>query len=171
MATSNSVDDVTSNQLVVYMMSALTKCFQYDKEEFVDKDKFDKICIPLISQLANTLGSSKTSEERVNKHVIPCIVQLAVTLDKEVLWKTMNYQICLCTRNPQSSVRLAAVKTLHQLYLKLQEKMLVFVPETVQFVVELMEDVNTDVENATQQFVATVDGLLGDKNGISAYLK
>jgi hypothetical protein len=29
-----------------------------------------------------------------------------------------------------------------------------------------MEDVNPEVENATQQLVATVDGLLGDKNGM-----
>jgi U3 small nucleolar RNA-associated protein 10 len=147
------------------------KCLEYDKEDFVDKSRFDTLSGPLISQLENTLGSTKVQEERANKYVIPCIVQLAVNIGKEALWKPMNYQICLCTRNPQAAVRLSAVKTLLSLYNKLQEKYLIFVPESVQYIAELMEDVNHDVENATQQLVAVVDGLLGDKNGISSYLQ
>jgi hypothetical protein len=110
-----------------------------------------------------------------------------------MLWKNLNYQICLATRHSTAVVKSAAVTCLSDFFTKIGDKyvvvcrlfyfyfnfiiyqylifcrMLPLVPETVQFISELLEDANPEVETKTQLFVKRVDELVG-QGGISSYL-
>ena len=42
--------------------------------------------------------------ERVNQHLVRCIVQLTVASQDDSLWRSINYQICLKTRSSEPQV-------------------------------------------------------------------
>jgi hypothetical protein len=164
-------EEQTSNQEKVlnYTLHSLLKLLKYDKEDFVNTARFDKLYIPLIGQLSNLMGGVSEYKERTYNLVIPCIILLAQGT-KESLWRGLNYQICLATRHSTALVKSAAVTCLSDFFTKMGDKMLPLVAETVQFISELMEDANPEVETKTQLFVKQVDELMGQGNGISSYL-
>eukprot|EP00026_Physarum_polycephalum_P000142 Phypoly_transcript_00142.p1 GENE.Phypoly_transcript_00142~~Phypoly_transcript_00142.p1 ORF type:complete len:2127 (+),score=276.73 Phypoly_transcript_00142:96-6476(+) len=151
-----------------YTLHSLLLLMKHDKEDFVTVTRFDKIYVPLVGQLSNLMGEVSEYRERTYNSVIPCIVLLGSNA-KEVLWKNLNYQICLATRHSAAVVKSAAVTCLSDFFSKLGDKILPLVPETVQFISELLEDANPEVETKTQLFVKRVDELVG-QGGISTYL-
>jgi len=155
---------------LTYTLHSLLKLLKHDKEDFVNTSRFDKLCNPLVGQLSNLMGGIPEYKERTYNLVIPCIIQLAQGA-KESLWRGLNYQICLATRNSTALVKSAAVTCLSDFFTKLGDKMLPLVAETVQYISELMEDANPEVETKTQLFVKQVDELMGgQQTGISSYL-
>lgn len=58
-------------------------------------------------QLENTAGAPETYRERVTRHLIPCVGQLAVALADDTQWKTLNYQILLKSRHADAKVGLS----------------------------------------------------------------
>jgi hypothetical protein len=59
------------------------------------------------SQLENRLGGEERFQERVTRHLIPCIAQFSVAMADDSLWKPLNYQILLKTRDSSPKVRVA----------------------------------------------------------------
>lgn len=59
------------------------------------------------------------------------------------------------------SIRYAAVQQLTMLYTKLGEAYLPLLPESIQYLAELMEDSDERVERATLSLVRTLENLLG----------
>jgi len=151
-----------------YTLHSLLQLLKHDKEEFVTIARFDKMYVPLVGQLSNLMGDVSEYRERTYNMVIPSIVMIGAGA-KEMLWKNLNYQICLATRHSTAVVKSAAVTCLSDFFTKIGDKMLPLVPETVQFISELLEDANPEVETKTQLFVKRVDELVG-QGGISSYL-
>ena len=56
-------------------------------------------------QLENRLGGEEKFQERVTKHLIPCLAQFSVAMADDSLWKPLNYQILLKTRDSSPKVR------------------------------------------------------------------
>jgi U3 small nucleolar RNA-associated protein 10 len=86
---SQSPDDSTSkeetqmtNHLIETVLSSLTKCFLFDAEGFINKDKFDKLLLPLVNQLDNTTGDQYKT--RTENFLVPCLAQLAVCVGNDV---------------------------------------------------------------------------------------
>ena len=46
-------------------------------------------------------------EEIVEKHLAPCISQLAVAAGKDKLWKSLNHSLLMKTRDKDAKVRLS----------------------------------------------------------------
>lgn len=59
----------------------------------------------LSSQLENRLGGEERFQERVTKHLVPCIAQFSVAVADDSMWKPLNYQILLKTRDSSPKVR------------------------------------------------------------------
>lgn len=59
---------------------------------------------PLCLQLENLLGGEQVYQQRVTQHLVPCVGQFSVALADDSQWKTLNYQILLKTRHPESKV-------------------------------------------------------------------
>lgn len=56
-------------------------------------------------QLENRLGGEETFQERVTGQLAPCIAQFSVAVADDALWKPLNYQILLKTRDSSPKVR------------------------------------------------------------------
>ncbi|KAL3869078.1 hypothetical protein ACJMK2_041804 [Sinanodonta woodiana] len=151
-----------SCQLLMYIFDCLHKCFLYDTEGFVNKERFDSLMQPLVDQIENEQGSEEMYHSRISEHLVPCIVQFAVAAQDDSLWKALNYQILLKTRNAAAKVRFAALLTIDELHKKLGEDYMTLLPETIPFLAELMEDESEEVEKKCQAVVVQMEKTLGE---------
>ncbi|KAG0209950.1 HEAT repeat-containing protein 1 [Mortierella sp. GBA30] len=158
------------DELWPWMVSSLQKCFLHDNDGLWNADRFEKLLHPLVNQLlvtANVVESEKDDadwksyENRMNTYLVPCLGQLAVTLSNDALWKPLNYQVLLKTREDDRHIRLSALKVLQEFYKRLGEEFLILLPETIPFLAELMEDDDHEVEALTQQVIADIEVYLG----------
>ncbi|KAF8975950.1 HEAT repeat-containing protein 1 [Entomortierella lignicola] len=158
------------DELWPWMISSLQKCFLYDNDGLWNADRFEKLLHPLVDQLLVTVDVAEEEEEssewksyenRSKKWLVPCLGQLAVTLSNDSLWKPLNYQVMLKTREDNKHIRLSALKVLQEFYKRLGEEFLILLPETIPFLAELMEDDDHEVEALTQQVIADIEVYLG----------
>ncbi|KAG0355784.1 HEAT repeat-containing protein 1 [Gamsiella multidivaricata] len=159
------------DELWPWMVSSLQKCFLHDNDGLWNADRFEKLLHPLVDQLLVTSNLEaaeketgaewKSYENRMNTWLVPCLGQLAVTLSNDALWKPLNYQVLLKTREDNKHIRISALKVLQEFYKRLGEEFLILLPETIPFLAELMEDDDHDVEALTQQVIADIEVYLG----------
>lgn len=163
---------VDPHMLVSSVIAALHKCFLYDSEEWLDKEKFMKLMPALVEQLeAVRVGTTEQYRHRVSRVLVPCIAQMAVAIRSESLWKPLNYQILMKTRSGNALVRHSSLSAIDELYHRLGEEFLVLLPESTQFFSELLEDSSEEVEELMLRFVKRVEDLLGEENGLMDLLK
>ncbi|KAG0335779.1 HEAT repeat-containing protein 1 [Podila humilis] len=152
-----------------WLISSLQKCFLHDNDGLWNADRFEKLLHPLVNQLlvTSSVATEKVTadwqvyETRMEKWLVPCLGQLAVTLSNDALWKPLNYQVLLKTREDNKDIRLSALKVLQEFYKRLGEEFLILLPETIPFLAELMEDDDHEVEALTQQIIAEIEVYLG----------
>ncbi|KAF9097064.1 HEAT repeat-containing protein 1 [Mortierella sp. AD031] len=158
------------DELWPWMISSLQKCFLHDNDGLWNADRFEKLLHPLVNQLLVTSSQAvdvsagsewKSYENRMNTWLVPCLGQLAVTLSNDALWKPLNYQVLLKTREDNKQIRMSALKVLQEFYKRLGEEFLILLPETIPFLAELMEDDDHEVEALTQQVIADIEVYLG----------
>lgn len=61
-----------------------------------------------VLQLENTVGGEQVYQQRVTRHLVPCVGQFSVALADDSQWKTLNYQVLLKTRHSDAKVRTPA---------------------------------------------------------------
>ncbi|KAF9007698.1 HEAT repeat-containing protein 1, partial [Haplosporangium bisporale] len=157
------------DELWPWMVSSLQKCFLHDNDGLWNADRFEKLLHPLVNQLlvTSSVAPEKATsawqvyENRMEQWLVPCLGQLAVTLSNDALWKPLNYQVLLKTREDSREIRLSALKVLQEFYKRLGEEFLILLPETIPFLAELMEDDDHEVEALTQQVIAEIEVYLG----------
>jgi len=162
--------EIEGNNPTKYILNSFTKCFLFDTEGFVNKEKFDKILQPIVDQLDQTSNEDSNEwDEKINI-LTECLSQLAVNVGNDTLWKPLNYQVLLKTRSQVPKVRLAALRVVQKCYTKLGEELLVLLPETIPFLAELMEDSDPTVEKLTQEIIQDIEKYLGEEDSIKNYL-
>eukprot|EP01087_Luapelamoeba_hula_P012601 TRINITY_DN3518_c1_g1_i1.p1 TRINITY_DN3518_c1_g1~~TRINITY_DN3518_c1_g1_i1.p1 ORF type:complete len:2391 (+),score=459.57 TRINITY_DN3518_c1_g1_i1:152-7324(+) len=164
------------SSMLCLMIDALHRLCLYDTGDredlagpFADKDKYLSIVSALVGQLENTVGSPQLYQARMMGHLIPALIQLAVTAADEKLWKDLNHQVCLTLQNESATVRFASLKVIQGWYTRLGEEYLTLLPETVPFLAELMEDAVPEVEHLCQQLIKQIDLFLGPGESITSY--
>uniref|UniRef100_G3SII3 HEAT repeat-containing protein 1 n=1 Tax=Gorilla gorilla gorilla TaxID=9595 RepID=G3SII3_GORGO len=148
--------------LLQFILNCLYKIFLFDTQHFVSKERAEALMMPLVDQLENRLGGEEKFQERVTKHLIPCIAQFSVAMADDSLWKPLNYQILLKTRDSSPKVRFAALITVLALAEKLKENYIVLLPESIPFLAELMEDECEEVEHQCQKTIQQLETVLGE---------
>ncbi|XP_037366275.1 HEAT repeat-containing protein 1 isoform X2 [Talpa occidentalis] len=148
--------------LLEFILNCLYKIFLFDTQHFVSKERAEALMMPLVDQLENRLGGEEKFQERVTKHLIPCIAQFSVAMADDSLWKPLNYQILLKTRDSSPKVRFAALITVLALAEKLKENYIVLLPESIPFLAELMEDECEEVEHQCQKTIQQLETILGE---------
>ncbi|XP_048255630.1 HEAT repeat-containing protein 1-like [Haliotis rufescens] len=151
-----------SSQLLSCVLDTLYKCFLHDSDGFVTVERFDTLMQPIIDQIENTQGDEEKYKSRVSQNLVPCIGQFAVAARDDSLWKSMNYQILLKTRNPSPQVKFASLDVIEEFHKKLLDDFLPLLPETIPFLAELMEDENEEVEKRCQTVIADMERTLGE---------
>ncbi|XP_004712243.1 HEAT repeat-containing protein 1 [Echinops telfairi] len=148
--------------LLQFILNCLYKICLFDTRHFLSKERAEALMMPLIDQLENRLGGDEKFQERVTKHLIPCIGQFSVAVADDSLWKPLNYQILLKTRDSSPKVRFAALITVLALAEKLKENYIVLLPESIPFLAELMEDECEEVEHQCQKTIQQLEVILGE---------
>ncbi|XP_041604784.1 HEAT repeat-containing protein 1 isoform X3 [Vulpes lagopus] len=148
--------------LLQFILNCLYKIFLFDTQHFISKERAEALMMPLVDQLENRLGGDVHFQERVTKHLIPCIAQFSVAMADDSLWKPLNYQILLKTRDSSPKVRFAALITVLALAEKLKENYIVLLPESIPFLAELMEDECEEVEHQCQKTIQQLEAILGE---------
>ncbi|XP_056222571.1 HEAT repeat-containing protein 1 [Seriola aureovittata] len=148
--------------LLQYVLDCLHKIFLYDTQHFLSKERADALLSPLVDQVENTVGGEQVYQQRVTRHLVPCVGQFSVALADDSLWKTLNYQILLKTRHSDAKVRFSSLLMLMELASKLKENYMVLLPETIPFLAELMEDECEEVEQQVQKVIQEMENILGE---------
>lgn len=94
--------------------------------------------------------------------VIPALGQLATIRNIDESLKPLNKAILMKTRSEDSNVRWSALKAILALYSRLGEDMLVYFPETIPFISELLEDQDPEVEVLCKDLCLEIQVLLGE---------
>jgi U3 small nucleolar RNA-associated protein 10 len=162
---SNDEEYDQESELLQKVLDSLFFCFASDSIGFVSKDKFDKIMSPLVNQIdQHDREISHASFAKKIDHLVPCISQLAVAVSNDNVWKPLNYQVLLKSRDSHPEVRIAVLRIIESFYDKLGENFVVLLPESVPFLAELMEDDDLGVQHLCQQVLATINShLTGEK--------
>lgn len=148
--------------LLQFILNCLHKIFLFDTQNFMSKERAEALMMPLVDQLENRLGGEDRFQERVTRHLVPCIAQFSVAMADDSMWKPLNYQILLKTRDSSPKVRFAALITVLALAEKLRENYIVLLPESIPFLAELMEDECEEVEHQCQQTIQQLEAVLGE---------
>lgn len=85
------------------------------------------------------------------------------------MWKKINNELLMQTRNTNPMIRLGAFRIVENLFMKIGERYLVLLNDTIQFLSEGMEDENADVEATARSIVLRIEQITGDS--IHEYLK
>ncbi|KAL4236600.1 HEAT repeat-containing protein 1 [Mactra antiquata] len=148
--------------LLEYIFDCIYKCCLYDTDKFINRKRFDLLMNPIVDQLENQQGDIDVYRNRINDHLVPCLVQLCVAAQDDSLWRSLNYQVCLKTRSENAEVKLSALVAIDQLNRKLGDDYMQLLPDTVPFLAELMEDDSEDVENKCHEVIREMEKTLGE---------
>lgn len=151
----------TGISLLTNILAVARKTFLYDVDNYINEDHYRSLCDPLVNQLS-ALSNSGNFIELVDEHLIPCLGQLAVSCSHQSVLKQLNHSTLMQTRSPRDLTRLMALKTLEEFYSKMGEEFLAYLPETVPFLAELMEDECEEVEAGCRKVIKIVEGFLGE---------
>ncbi|KAH0433263.1 hypothetical protein IEQ34_027070 [Dendrobium chrysotoxum] len=131
---------------------------------------------PIISQLIveppatlNDYADLPTVED-VNEYLVLCLGQMAVTAKSDVLWKPLNHElyskqtakVLMQTRNEKVRPKILGLRVIKYLLEHLREEYLVFLPETIPFLGELLEDVELPVKTLAQDILKEMEVLSGE---------
>ncbi|KAI3712588.1 hypothetical protein L1987_71147 [Smallanthus sonchifolius] len=154
----------------VLVLSSLQKCFLYDAGnlEFLDPSNFQVLLKPIISQLGVDTPSSLEhhpdvpSVNEVDDMMVSCVGQMAVTSASDLLWKPLNHEVLMQTRSEKVRTRILGLKIVKYLVENLREEYLVFLPETIPFLGELLEDVEPNVKLLAQEILKEMETISGE---------
>jgi len=100
--------------------------------------------------------------EHTPSPVARTLASLAGSTPSEPVLKSLNTAICLTTRAENPKTRIAALRAMDAVWEKQAEEMLHFVPETVsEFLAELLEDENSEVEGLARNFLGRIEKVTG----------
>ncbi|XP_049537593.1 HEAT repeat-containing protein 1 homolog [Anopheles darlingi] len=145
--------------LLRYVLKTLYAIVLYDNQHFMNAVRFDMLLGPVTDQLENEL-IVKNAE--VRQLVIDCIAQMAVAVMDDSLWRQLNHQVLLKTRNGEPDARLFALEACTEIAHKLGESYVPLLPETIPFLAELMEDDNEHIEKAVHHSCREIGRATGD---------
>ncbi|XP_043702680.1 uncharacterized protein At3g06530, partial [Telopea speciosissima] len=156
--------------LKTLILSSLHKCFVYDtgSQKFLDSSNFQVLLKPIISQLVEEPPASLEgfphlpSIQEVDDILVVCVGQMAVTAGSDLLWKPLNHEVLMQTRSDKIRSRILGLRIVKYLLDHLKEEYLVLLPETIPFLGELLEDVESSVKSLAQEILKDMETLSGE---------
>ncbi|GFR10197.1 HEAT repeat-containing protein 1 [Trichonephila clavata] len=155
-------DPVMLFQYLSNILDTLTTCCLNDNHCLIDKDTFEFLMQPLVDQLENLSIGEKAYPEMISNHLSPCVAQFMASVTDNTLWKKLNYQILLKTRNDSPVVRFAAIQVIREVVTVMENNYLPLLPESIPFLAEVMEDESSEVEKECQSVITEMERILGE---------
>ncbi|XP_075484364.1 uncharacterized protein At3g06530 isoform X1 [Primulina tabacum] len=150
------------------ILSSLHKCFLYDtgNTKFLDSSNFQVLLKPIVIQLTmdppveNHICTPSVKE--VDDLLVACVGQMAVAAGSDLLWKPLNHEVLMQTRSEKVRARILGLRIVKYIVEKLKEEYLVFLPETIPFLGELLEDVELPVKSLAQEILREMETMSGE---------
>lgn len=141
------------------ILDVLAKSFDVDDGAYWT----DALHLEMIPLLVNLLDTPLTTSVEVVEHLSTCLGSLAASTTTESVLKNLNTSICLATRSDSVTCRLASLRSLESIWTRQADELSPFVQETVgEFLSELIEDENGDVELLARRVLAKIEANTGD---------
>ncbi|CAD5195383.1 unnamed protein product [Musa acuminata subsp. malaccensis] len=151
------------------ILKSLYKCFLYDNDlKLLDSTNFQVLLKPIVTQLVVEPPKSLEqmqevpSMEEVDESLVLCLGQMAITSRSDVLWKPLNHEVLMQTRSEKIRPKILGLKIVKYLVEHLKEEYLVFLPETIPFLGELLEDAELPVKTLAQEILKEMETLSGE---------
>ncbi|KAJ8511645.1 hypothetical protein OPV22_002079 [Ensete ventricosum] len=151
------------------ILKSLYKCFLFDNDlKLLDSTNFQVLLKPIVSQLVVEPPKSleQTQEvpslEEVDESLVLCLGQMAITARSDVLWKPLNHEVLMQTRSEKIRPKILGLKIVRYLVEHLKEEYLLFLPETIPFLGELLEDAELPVKTLAQEILKEMETLSGE---------
>ncbi|KAH6681984.1 hypothetical protein B0J14DRAFT_501884 [Halenospora varia] len=155
--TNINLKDEESKKLWTKVLRTLTKCFEFDQDDFWQSPAhFSAVAPVLIAQFSHGSALPLVLE------LVPTVVELAAAADSSDHHKELNGAILKHMRSENSSVRFAAIKCQQALTDRLGEEWLSMLPEMLPFISELQEDDDDVVEKETHRWIVKIEEVLGE---------
>ncbi|XP_055640607.1 HEAT repeat-containing protein 1 homolog [Toxorhynchites rutilus septentrionalis] len=145
--------------LIRYILRTLLSVLVHDNQNFINAIRFDTLMQPIVDQLENSLV---LAEDDVRRLVVDCLSQLVVAVADDTLWRQLNHQVLLKTRNNDPEIRLFALEACTDIVRRIGENFAPLLPESIPFLAELMEDENQAVERAVKRTIREVEKVTGE---------
>jgi len=165
--TVTDADAMAHWQLRAEVVNALRLCFLRDTSGFIDEARFNTLAPVLIQQLGGVppADACETAVRASDDALVDCLVQLAVSVAQDALWRTLNRGVLMVTRHASIRPRRLGVAVVAALVERLAEEYLVLLPETLPFLAELVEDTDEHVEAAARRLLARLSQLADEDVG------
>lgn len=159
--TAYSVSEVDNANLWALLLSVLGKSFDVDDGAFWADSGLLKLLPSLIAQLSLE-GDLAVLAASAESPIATALAALAASCTSETTLKKVNNAVCLATRADEPKARMASLRTLDAMWERHSDELIQFVPETVaEFLAELLEDENAEVEGLARKVLARIEGVTG----------
>lgn len=149
---------ITDQAFWTLLLKLLAKSFEVDEGAYWN----DALHLKLIPQLVAQVSLFPDLTSTADSPISLTLASLAKSTTSEPVLKKLNTSICLVTRSDAPRTRMAALRVLDAIWDKQAEELLPFVPETVsEFLAELLEDENSEVEGLARKVLARIEKLTG----------
>ncbi|KAL1412540.1 snoRNA-binding rRNA-processing protein utp10 [Vanrija albida] len=153
-----SIGEVEDESLWALLLGVLAHSMDVDDGAFWTDATLLKLLPLVVEQLALFPSVTATPESPAAK----ALAAMAATTSSEATLKKVNSAICLATRAEEPKARMAALYALDAAWERHSDELIQFVPETVaEFLAELLEDENSEVEGLARKVLARIEGVTG----------
>lgn len=106
-------DSTRNITLIRYVLRSLLNVLVHDNQNFINAVRFDILMQPMVDQLENTIIFE---DIEIRKLLVDCIAQMTVAVADDTLWRQLNHQVLLKTRNNEAEIRFVYKKKTHFKY-------------------------------------------------------
>ena len=150
--------EILDRGLWTLVLSVLKKSFEVDDGAYWT----DASCVKLIPLLISQIFIFTDLTSVPESPIAQTLAAMASSTTSEPVLKKLNTSICLLTRGDDPRERMSALRALDGIWEKQADELLQFVPETVgEFLAELLEDENSDVERMARGILARIEKITG----------
>ncbi|KAL7425209.1 snoRNA-binding rRNA-processing protein utp10 [Cryptotrichosporon argae] len=157
--------DIADHALWALLLDTLATSFEVDDGAYYT----DAIHLGLVPQLGAQLGlfpasaaSSSSAAAAAAAPIARAFAALAQSTASEPVLRALNGALCMATRADDAPTRLAALGAMDAVWASQADELIAFVPETVaEFLAELLEDENAEVEAAARKVLGRIEGVVG----------
>ena len=138
------------DSVVSACLQSLTTVLRFNKLDTVSVEQYEGLVAALLAPWV-----------LAQPDLVPCLVQLAVSTPEDTNWKHLHFQTLLQLRDERPGVRMAVLAVLRECVTDRADTYLPVLPDAVPFLQEILEDDNSEVEAACQDFIQHMESVFG----------
>lgn len=142
------------------ILNALVSSFKYDQDDYWSHQlRFETILNPLLSQLSNI-------EKPIGKYLVKAVTSFVTNVSSDEYNEKLVHGLIYYISNEHDNTlntKMWTIRILKEIFQKLGEQWLPFLPTFIPYIAELLEDDDEDVETEVRKdLVRVIENVLGE---------